>query len=182
MKGYNTIKEFVEDYKVYVTVTKVDKDNRGCEGLTLKKVWKERMGSRLKNATKKFKSMMSKNGYTLDDLRLIAVNDILERTTYLEDVIRYAYDAKRINARLLKKFLKSKALQNGRLDRLSGVLPARIKTQKELRSFIVRYGNDLHQTELKVLLDAIASKEWEKWLEELIESGEFVCKWGKITV
>lgn len=177
MKGYQTMKQFVQDYKDYVIARKLDPGRDS--GDTVTEIMKRFVDEKLKNASKSFRAMIKKNGYSLEDLKLIAVHDSYKSLDNFEDLISEAYGVDYVNIRILKRFLSSKAFKKGRLEKLGRFLPHEIGSKKEFRRFLLFHGHDVSYPKLKVIMKHVASKEWENWMDELIEKGEVNVRNGR---
>lgn len=179
MKGYQTMKQFVQDYRDFILVKKMDPGRDSGETVT--KVFRKIIDGKLQNASKGFKAMMEKNGYSLADLKLIALHDSYKSIDNFEDLIAEAYEVDHVNTRVLKRFLSSNAFKKGRLEKVGKILPFEIRSKKELKRFLLLEGREIAYPKLKIIMKHIASKGWEDWLEELIEKEEVYIRKGRFS-
>ena len=85
MKGYNSLKEYMQDYKMYLAVEKMDP---GRESDTMTSFFKNRIKTRLKNSSASFKAMLKKNDFSEQDLKLIATHDLMDDMDSVHKFIR----------------------------------------------------------------------------------------------
>ena len=88
MKGYNSIKEFVEDYKLYIAAKKIDP---GKEGETITSYLKKTIDQKIAKASNNFKTMIIHKGYTSYDLKLIATHDSLRSLHNIESFLKECF-------------------------------------------------------------------------------------------
>lgn len=173
MKGYNSLKQFVDDYRLYIAAKKIDP---GREGETITLYLKKRIDMRLANASKQFKSSVRKRGYSKDDLKIIALHDHMKRIHDLEFFIRNCFGINYAGIVHYRKLLSSNAFKAGRLCRLYEFIPLKIENKVDFLRFIKAKGS-ISKAELSAVMSSIAKKEWKSWLNELIDSGRIrECK------
>ena len=172
MKGYNTLKQFVQDYKLYLTATKVDP---GRTGETITSYLKKRMRSRFRNASKQFNNMIKKRQYSVNDLKLIATHDTIGRMHNLEFFVKECFGINYVNEKHYRKLMSSNAFQSGRLKRLYQFLPNKIKTKTEFLRFL-RSKYELSKSELTVIMNQVCENNWRIWLNELLDKGKIQDK------
>src|SRR3989344_7298261 len=95
MKGYHSLKQFVQDYKLYKTAKKVDPGRDAGETVT--SFLRKRINARLKCASKQFKDILKKNNYSKDDLVLIATHDYMDDIHALEHFMKACFEKNYIN-------------------------------------------------------------------------------------
>lgn len=177
MKGYQTIKQFVEDYKLYLVAKRIDPGRES--GDTITRIMKKKIDEKLNKASKRFRIMMETNNYSVEDLRLIAVHDCFARIHDVGELIKEAYNLNRVNNKMMRRFLLSNAFKKGRLEKISVILPIKIRSKLELRKFVKRRRNMSH-SEFKTIIQVIAPKEWKVWFDELVEEGLIELDGGMI--
>ena len=174
MKGYNSIKQFVEDYKLYMAAKKIDP---GKEGETITSYLRKRVKKRLSAASKQFKAMIKKRGYSMIDLMLIGTHDSIKSIYDLESFVKECFGVDYVTKLNYKKLMSSNAFKNGRLKKLYEFIPLKIETKIDLIRFI-RIRIKIPKEELAVIMNNICSKNWHAWMNELIYIGKLRDKGG----
>ena len=174
MKGYNSIRQFVEDYKLYLAAKKIDP---GKEGETITSYLKKRIKKRLSAASKQFRAMMKKRSYSMIDLMLIGTHDSIKNIYDLEFFVKECFGVAYATKANYRKILSSNAFREGRLKRLYEFIPFKIETKAEFIRFI-RSRNNIPKAELSVIMNQICDKNWRAWLNELIDMNKIRDKGG----
>ena len=174
MKGYNSIRQFVEDYKLYLAAKKIDP---GKEGETITSYLRKKMNKRLSAASKQFKTMMEKRGYSMIDLMLIGTHDSVKSIYDLESFVKECFGIAYVTKSNYRKVLSSNAFKEGRLKKLYEFIPFKIETKAEFVRFI-RSRNNIPKAELTVIMNQICNKNWHAWLNELIYMNKIRDKCG----
>ncbi len=174
MKGYNSIKQFVDDYKLYLAAKKIDP---GKEGETITSYLKKKIKERLSAASKQFKAMMEKRGYSMIDLMLIGTHDSIRSIYDLESFVKECFGVAYVTKANYRKLLSSNAFRDGRLKRLYEFIPFKIETKAEFVRFI-RSRNNILKAELTVIMNQICNKNWHIWLNEMIDKNKIRDKGG----
>ena len=164
MKGYNSLKQFTEDYKLYAVARKID-PGRG-EGETLISFMKKKINNKLKHASKNFNNMLKKKNYSKNDLFLIATHDNIRMINNLNMFVEECFEKFQITPLLYRKILSSNAFKSGKLKMLYEFIPIKIKTKDELLRFL-RARREIPKEELKVIMDYVCKENWSMWLREL---------------
>ncbi len=175
MKSYNSLKQFVSDYKMYRAAKKIDS---GREGETITSYLKKKIDRKLTLASRHFKAMLKKRGYTMNDLVLIATHDSIRNVYSLESFVRECFGLSYTSPLHYKKVLSSNAFKSGRLKRLYEFIPPRIETKEEFTRFI-KGRRDIPKSELTVLMSQLCKKNWRIWLCELVDKGKIVEQGGR---
>ena len=175
MKGYNSLNQFVEDYRMYLAAKKVDP---GKEGETITSFLRKKIGIRLSLASKQFKAALKKRNFSMNDLKIIAVHDTARNIPSLEFFIRECFGLSYVSSSHYRKVLSSNAFRAGRLKRLYEFIPIRIETKSEFIRFI-RSKRDIPKAELSAVMNYICSNDWRQWLNELIEAGKMQEQGGR---
>jgi|TARA_Y100000294_G_scaffold19904_1_gene16956 hypothetical protein len=179
MKGYHTLKQFIEDYSLFLAAKKVDPGRDSGETIT--NFMKNRINTRLKYANKNFKTFMAKNNYNKDDLRIIATHDTSRSIRSLEQFIMECFEVRYVNRPYYKKVLSSNAFRSGRLKQLYIFVPKSIEKKTEFLRFIRIRGN-VPKDELNVIMRQICKKNWREWLYDLISKGKIRDHQGRWTI
>ena len=90
MKGYNTLIELTNDFKLLRIARKVDPGRHSTDTIT--NLLKKRINLNISNASKKFKDIIKKNNYTKDDLIFI-------EGKYMEQVDDFAAPVEEVDRR-----------------------------------------------------------------------------------
>jgi hypothetical protein len=175
MRGYNTLKQYCEDYYLYTIAKKIDP---GRDNNTLTSFMKKNMSDKLKNATKNFKELIKKNNYSTDDLKMIALHDSLKSIPNFDAYAKECFDSKFISEKHLKSILSSSAFRSGRLKRLYSFLPLRIQSKSQFLSFM-RKRRAIQVVELEAIMKFVGNETWRKWFEELLTKGTISCENGR---
>jgi hypothetical protein len=165
MKGYHTLKQFVEDYSLFLAAKKIDHGRDSGETIT--NFMRKKINDKLNNATKHFRKFMARNNYNKDDLRLIATHDTLRTIRSLEQFIKECFEVRHASHPSYKKVLSSNAFKSGRLNQLYVFIPKSIETKTDFYRFI-RMRRNVPKGELNVIMGQICKKNWREWLYELI--------------
>ena len=165
MKGYHSLKQFIEDYSLFLAAKKVDPGRDSGETIT--NFMRKGINAKLKNANKHFRKFMAKNNYDKDDLRLIATHDTSRSIRSLEQFIKECFGVRYANHPSYKKVLSSNAFKSGRLKQLYEFIPKSIETKTDFFRFIRSRGN-VPKDELNVIMSQICKKNWREWLYDLI--------------
>lgn len=173
MKGYSSLKEYVQDYKLYIAARRIDP---GREGETITSFFKQKMDLRMNNASKGFKKMLQDKGYSKDDLMIMATHDIIGDMSELRDFIRVCFGDSYV-PKYYKRLLSTKAFKSGRLKRIYEFIPLLIETKGEFVDFI-RSNRNLTKYELRMIMGYICHKNWKKWVEELITENKLTVRRG----
>lgn len=176
MKGYKSLKQFVEDYGLYITAKKVDP---GKEGETITSYLKKRIKQRLSTASKNFKATIKKQNYSMDDLKIIATHDSMEHIMDFESFVKECFALDYVTQKHYKRLLSSRAFRNGRLRRLYEFVPLQIRTKTQLFNFI-RSRRGISKSELEAIMNHLCKNDWKQWLNELIDKksvGEDHGRW-----
>ncbi|MCP3682879.1 MAG: hypothetical protein GY861_09335 [bacterium] len=168
MKGYSSLKQFVQDYQFYRIAKKIDP---GREGETLTSFFKKRVDLRLARASKRFRNTIKKRSYSDYDLQLIATHDSLSDVYSIGFFVKECFGANYVSKAHYKKILSSNAFKSGRLKRLYELIPSKIETKTEFIRFIKSQGS-FGKTELSVIMSQICKNNWRKWLNEMIDQNK----------
>lgn len=177
MKGYNTLKEFVNDYKLYLGAKRIDP---GRDGETITSFFKNRIESRLKNSTERFKSMLKKNKFTNEDLKIMATHDVMGEIPELRSFVRVCFGDGYISAHY-KKIISTNAFKSGRLKKIYEFIPLSIKSKRDLLDFI-RNNRGITKSELNTIMNQICTQNWRAWIEELNQESKIAFRRGCITI
>ena len=161
MQGYNSIKQYIEDYILYLSASQIDP---GRSGETVASYLKNQINLKFKNASLSFKSFLKKNNYTKTDLYLIAINDKLKQIDDLQDFLGEIRNTPR-NARKIHMILKSNAFKKNRLTILNDFLPKQISSKEDLIEFL-KINHLIPHSCLRTILDYYAKNKWNSWLSE----------------
>lgn len=167
MKGYNSLKQFVSDYKLYMVAKKIETKK---DGETITSYLKKKIDRKLFLASEHFKAMLKKRGYAMNDLKLIAAHDSIRNVHSLEYFVRECFGLYYVSPLHYKKVLSSNAFKTGRLNRLYEFIPSRIETKEEFVRFI-KGRKGIQKSELTVLMSQLCKKNWCSWFYELVEKG-----------
>ncbi len=178
MKGYNSLRQFVYDYKLFLVAKKIDP---GKEGETITFYLKKRIDERLSLSSKQFKAMLKKRGYSVTDLKVIAIHDCVYSISSLESFIREYFGLNYITPAHYKRILSSNAFKTGRLKRLYEFIPLRIETKIEFVRFI-RARRSIPKAELSAIMNQTCNKNWRDWLNELIDNGKLQEEAGRWSI
>lgn len=178
MRGYSTIKQFIFDHKLYRNAKKIDP---GREGETITSFFKARIDSRMKNASKSFKSMITKNKYALNDLKFIATHDTMSDIHNLEHYIKECFGTNYASPKHYKILLASNAFRSGRLRRLYQFIPVRIETKNAFIRFM-RTKRGITTAELNAIMSVIGNKKWQSWLDELEDDNKLTNHDGRVMI
>jgi len=168
MKGYHSIKQFVNDYNLYMAAKKIDP---GKDGETITSYLKKRISNRISLASKQFNNMLKKRSYSINDLKIIATHDYIKHIENLEFFVKECFGLNYVTPAHYKKILSSNAFKAGRLKRLYEFIPLRIETKIEFMRF-VRTKRGIPKTELSAIMSYICRNNWKEWLNELIDKGK----------
>ena len=171
IKGYNTLKQFIQDYKLYRIAKKIDPGRNKGETVTM--FLKKRMDKRLACASKQFKAMVQKRNYSKLDLMLIGTHDTLNIINSIEAFIREYFALNYATPVHYKKVLASNAFKTGRLKRLYDFIPPKIRTKDDFMGFL-KSRRRISNAELSVIMSQICEKNWRKWLKELIDKNKIL--------
>lgn len=168
IKGYNTLRQMIDDYKLYHFAKKNDPRRMKKESVT--NHLKLQIAERRSKATKRFKEMMVKKGYTELDLELIALNDNLIDTV---DIYRFLHQMpiKGFAHVKLKKIMQTAAYKNKRLTFLEQFIPRKIDSKEELVDYI-QTSPQLSYQLLSAILSCVAPNNWRSWVAEASRNGE----------
>lgn len=175
MKGYNSLNQFIEDYKMYTAAKKVDP---GKEGETITSYFKRKIDKKLSMASKQFKATLKNRNYSRNDLKIIAIHDYARHIPSLEFFIREYFGLNYVSPEHYRKILSSNAFKAGRLKRLYEFIPIRIETKTEFVRFI-KSKRDIPKAELSAVMNHICNKNWRQWLNEIIDTGKIQEQGGR---
>lgn len=167
MRGYNSIKQFVEDYNLLRAAKKIEP---GREGETISSYMKKLIEKKLNNSSKQFKILIKKKNYTKFDLMIIATHDSIHRIRSLEQFARECFSVRFVKSHYLGKIVSSSAFKSGRLKRLYEFIPSWFETKNDIVKFLKRRRN-ITNAEFQAILKQTCPK-WKKWIDELIEKGK----------
>lgn len=177
MKGYNSIKQFVDDYNLFRIAKNIDQ-GRDDGGETITSIMKKRVSQRFSNASKQFKSVIHKRGYTENDLKFIAVHDSIKEIRCLEEFIRKCFENRNNELFAYKAVLSSNAFKSGRLRQLNHLIPLKIDNKTEFIRFL-KSRRELPKAELEQIMNIVCGRRWRAWLYELIDKGKIFEKGGR---
>src|SRR3989338_5890411 len=115
MQGYQTMDQFVKDFKMYRIVRRID---TGRQGETMTQFFLKRIKEKMAIASSRFKKAVKHAGYSFYDLQLIATHDSMAQIQSLDQFVREYSKYSYAGFSQYKKILKSKAFMQGRLKRL----------------------------------------------------------------
>jgi len=166
MRGYNSLRQFVDDHKLLRAAKKIDPGRDSGETVT--SFLKKRVDQRLVNASKQFNNMLKKRDYSKNDLILIAIHDTISGVQSLEAFVKECFGKGYVGPSRYKKVLASTAFQSGRLKLLYSIIPRQVNTKTEFVRFLKtrRY---ISKEELQSIMSHICEKNWRLWLYELID-------------
>ena len=169
MRGYHSLKQFIQDYKLYRAAKKIDpgRDN----GETVTSFLKKRIDNRLAYASKQFKAMVINRNYSITDLMLIATHDTISYIHNIEVFVKECFETTYANPLHYKKVLSSNAFKTGRLKRLYEFIPHKIQTKNDFVRFL-KSRREISKTELNVIMNQICRESWREWLNELIDKNK----------
>ena len=173
MKGYNSLKEYVQDYRLYLAAKRIDP---GRNGETITSFFKQKMDLRMNNASFRFKKMLKDKGYTKDDLRIMATHDIIGEISELREFIRVCFGDSHVS-KYYKRLLSTKAFKSGRLKRIYEFIPLTIETKREFVDFI-RSNRNLTKSELTTIMNYTCHKNWRLWVDELLKENILFIRRG----
>lgn len=173
MKGYDSLKQFSEDIKLY-NAAKMLNSGRDDGGETLKSFVKKRIDERLKKASKRFKS----KGYSKQELVFIATHDSLKKLNNLEEFIYACFENSSNYKGQYKKIFTSKPFKEGKLGKLYPHIPLNVNSKQDLLKFIRTCG-EVNKNELEFVMDALYQKRWKPWLSELVTEGKIKNRYGR---
>lgn len=176
MKGYNTLKEYIQDYRLYLAGKRIDPGRDSRETLTA--FLKKRISYKLSNATKNFKKMIKKNEYTQEDLKFIAIHEVMGEICSIQEFSSLCFSSGQ-NISFYKKLLSTKAFQKGQLKKLYDYIPESINTKEDFISFL-RTNPGLNFSELKAIMKYICKKDWQSWLSALKTENKLRLRMGRI--
>lgn len=162
MRGYMALQQFYEDHKLYKTAKSIDTGRDSGETIT--SFMKKRIDNRFLNASKSFKS----KGYTKDDLVILATNESFKKYYNFSEFLNECFEKKSNPEANIKKILSSKPFKDGKLKNLYTLLPIDTSSKNDLFRFLRSRGT-INNTELEILMKRFASRNWKKWLNELLE-------------
>jgi hypothetical protein len=163
MKGYNSIKQFVQDYQLYRVAKKVDP---GREGETLTSYLRKQIEYKILNATQQFRKMIMKKDYCWTDLILIGVHDSLRGLYSFEFFVRACFNTTFVSSNHYRKVLSSNAFKSGRLKRLDEFIPHSIQSKNDIIRFI-KARRGVPKGEFSALMNQVCRANWRKWMNEL---------------
>ena len=169
MKGYNTLKQYIQDYKLYRAAKKIDPGRNNGETITL--FLKKRVDERLNCASKRFKTMIKKRNYSVTDLMLIATHDTVSYIDTIEFFIKECFGVNYASPLHYKKVLSSNAFKTGRLKRLYDFIPHKIQTKNDFIRFL-KSRRQISKAEFSVIMNQVCRENWRKWLDELIDKNK----------
>ena len=173
MKGYSSLKQYVQDYRLYLAAKRIDP---GREGETITSFFKQRMDLKMNNASKGFKKMLKDKGYTNDDLKIMATHDVIGDITELREFIRACFGDSHV-AKYYKRLISTSAFKSGRLKRIYEFIPLTIKSEREFLDFI-RSNQNLTRSELKMIMNNICNKNWQNWVDKLLRENKLILRRG----
>ena len=176
MQGYNTLKEFIEDYKLYLAAKRIDPGRE--RGETIPRYLLSRIKFRITNSSKNFQAMLEKNKYSYVDLKLIATNEIIGEITSLDDFIYVCFGrGQKISS--YKKLLKTNAFKNGQLNKLYEFIPYEITTKEEFINFLGS-NHGLSYASIKALMKFICKGNWQEWFSEMRKDNKIIFRGGRL--
>lgn len=173
MKGYNSFKEYRDDYRLYLAAARIDPGRENGETIT--SFLKKRIDLKVKNSSKSFKKIIRKNHYNSEDLKIMATHDTIGEINQLKDFIRVCF-GKNYAFSNYKKLISSESFKSGRLKKLYDFVPHSIKSKEDLLDFI--RNNKMTHTELYSITNIICKGNWKSWKEELLNEGKIRIKRG----
>lgn len=166
MKGYTSIKQFVEDIRLY-NAAKMLNVARDDGGETLKMFIKKRIDERLSKASKQFNS----KGYSKQELMFIATHDSFRKINNIDEFVSACFDSEAVSKDNYKKIFLSKPFKEGKLAKLYAHLPLNVSSKTDLWRFIKMSG-EINKNELESIMDSLYEKKWRIWLSELLDEGK----------
>lgn len=176
MKGYVSLKQYVQDYKLFLAAKKIDP---GKEGETVTSILKKSINLKLKNSSVRFKKMLREKEYTPEDLKIIAVHDAIGKFDELRDFVRICFGNSYVSP-YYKRLLSTNAFKSGRLKRLYEFIPLSIKTKRQFLDFIT---SNRHMTkpELNTIMKRICNENWQSWIKDLLRDNVITYRRGCYT-
>ena len=135
MKGYDTLKQFTEDYWLYLIAKKVESRD-SCKDTTIESVLKKRIAKRMESASEQFKKTIKDNRYSRTDLNLIAIHKNSGTIRNLDDFIDYFASFNETTIKHYIQIMSSSAFKTGRLKKLYRFIPRKIKSRREFLIFM----------------------------------------------
>lgn len=173
MKGYSSLKQYVQDYKLYLAAKKIDP---GKEGETITSFLKKNMELKMKNSSTRFKKMIKEKKYTTEDLKIIAVHDVIGDISELRDFIRICFGDNYVSPHY-KTLLSTNAFKSGRLKRIYEFIPLSIKTKREFLDFI-KSNRYMTKLELNTIMKRICEGDWRSWANDLLNENVITFRKG----
>jgi hypothetical protein len=176
MKGYNTLKEYIQDYRLFLAAKRADPGRDS--GMTLTNFFKKRIENKLQKATVKFKSMMKKNHYNEEELRIIATHEVIGSIDSIQDFVFICFGSGH-QISLYKKVLSTNAFRNGQLRKIYDFIPNSISTKDEFIE-LLRSNRGWNRSELNIVMHYICKANWRVWLADLEQDNKIVLRKGRI--
>jgi hypothetical protein len=169
MEGYTNLKQYVEDYGLYMIAEDAETVER--KGETLRGFLKKRMRSRLKNASKGFKRELARNNFKERDIGLLAEHDMTGRTIDIEEVLQnFIWMQGKTPQEKLRLIIKSRAFQSGRLHKITSLVPSKLDCKEDLVDFI-KSNPSISHSFICSMCTIYTRKNWKKWLAEASVEG-----------
>ena len=173
MKGYISLKQYVQDYKLLLAAKRIDP---GKEGETVTSFLRKNIDLKLKNSSARFKKMVKQNRYTLVDLKLIATHDVIGDIGELKDFIRICFGDSYVSPHY-KELLSTSAFKSGRLKRIYEFIPISIKTKRQFMDFI-KSNRHMTRFELNLIMKRICEENWRAWLDDMLRDNVITFRRG----
>ena len=171
MKGYTSLKQFADDFRLYKTAKSMDMGRTNGESII--SYMKKRIDERLKNATPSFKN----KGYSKQELLFIAAHESTKRINNVEEFIATCFDKNHVSKDDYLKIFKSKPFKEGKLGKLYTHLPLSLNSKTDLLRYIKNRG-EINKEELESLMDSLYPKYWRTWLSELVDERKIRNRFG----
>jgi len=175
MKGYNSLKQYIQDYRIYLAAKRMDP---GRDGETMTSFLKNKIDLKLKTASPSFKSMLKRNNYTPNDLKILATHEVIGEISDLREFGRVCFGGGCYSI-YIKKIISANAFKNGKLKKVYEFIPLSIRSKKDFLEFM-RVHRSISKSDLNIIMRQVSIGNWKVWLSELVKEDKLFFRRGSV--